>query len=104
MDLGDHEGTIRQLQAEHQRRDHTGYKKREPWTPGMLNAWKRYHALALDVSATRRAFHQYAFNQSRTCEFHLKRAGLAIAWGEATVRYVDLILLIDAWAANQTYC
>lgn len=89
MDLGDLDGTLNELQARRQRMDPRGYKKREPWTPGMLNAWQRYKGFVKDAAVARRAFLQSQAPKTHVkWEHHLERAKLALAWGEMAVRYV----------------
>jgi len=88
-DLGDLDGTANDLHAWFVSLDPTEYRKRAPWPPGMLNAYKRYKAFAEDHGTAHTEFETYlrASRKNTTPEQHAERARLAIGWASTALRY-----------------
>lgn len=74
--------------------DPAAYAQEVPWPPAVLAAYDEYKRLAAEHGTAHTAFRVY-LNETRrnaTPEQHLERARLAVAWGEAAVRFVILML------------
>lgn len=72
--------------------DQSGYRKRAPWSSGMVRAYARYKRHANEHGAAHTAFERcrQETNNRTIPEQHVERARLAIQWGEAAVKYVQL--------------
>lgn len=78
-----------ELDSWHQKMDKVSYLKRSPWTSGMENAYTRYKSLANQLGEAHQAFRTLS-SQTRPNakpEDYVRRAQLAVLWGEAAVRY-----------------
>ena len=81
------------------------YRREMPWQPNVVAAYNEYKRRATVHSSAHKAFLNY-FSQTRsytTPEQHLERARLAVAWGEAALRYASIISS-DEMTTIHTFC
>lgn len=106
QDIGESEGTVRQLNTWFSALDRHNYKKRNPWTPGMERAYDRYKDLAGRHGEAHTAFADYLQQTRRnaTPEQHVRRADLAIAWGKAAIKYDYLLSKLCEYSAINSFC